>query len=829
MGCVHSSEIIKLNDIHEEKTDNNQKNNISNSINNSSIKDIYKKSPKEEMMVTNKNSNKIIQNEYQKNENDYQKNENEINKNENEVNKNEYQKNENQENEKEDSKKDNNNENIEFKAEIIQAPSEENSIIKQHINQLNIKNTEIINKYDILEETSRNQMAINYKIKMKNRKNTYKNLKLIRKCDINSKSSEKKILSEIEILKNLNHENIIKVEECIVDENNYYVIGEYCQFGTLEDYINKKKKFTETQTKYIISQLLKAIQYLNSKNFVHTDIKPENILIDKIMKKRDEELCDIKLLDFGSSSSLKNDPSNDIPIKNLPYYVSPEIIDRKYNAKCDIWSIGVIMYEMLFGKKLFTGNNYNEVINCIKTKKIEFEINNINNSDLSDDSIYLLKNMIIREIASRFDAKRCLEHPWFVSLKEFDDLDEDINTDSNKKNSDDNEFKNSYVKGNNNSQSINSSVNEDNNIILVNNNNFENNVKNSKGNFKLKTIVNTKINYENILSERSNRTFNLRNSDFNKEKEKNIEFINLTIKYLHHFYRKEFEMKNEEENLKKMFDKYKINEKINLKEIIFCFNKYSGYDNNIITCISSNEIIENNFKKKYLNENSLDFENFKNFLLTEKEKDIINKLKIKYEEIEKTKREDIKSCFNEIKKKPSIQRYFDGMINEMDKDSLKEIYLFMDYLKLIEKTVIKLNSKEEIEKFKDERKREIEEEEKRKKLEEEKKRIEKKKEIEELRKKEIEEEYKRKKLEEEERRKHDEEIRQKIEENKKKVMEEEKRKSSKSLKHKPKSKLSNNDKRFSYINQNHKKGLNGELTSNPNAFNAEEFLKLIEK
>ena len=829
MGCVHSSEIIKLNDIHEEKTDNNQKNNISNSINNSCIKDIYKKSPKEEMTVTNKNSNKIIQNEYQKNENDYQKNENEINKNENEINKNEYQKNENLENEKEESKKENNNENIEFKAEIIQAPSEENSIIKQHINQLNIKNTEIINKYDILEETSRNQMAINYKIKMKNRKKTYKNLKLIRKCDINSKSSEKKILSEIEILKNLNHENIIKVEECIVDENNYYVIGEYCQFGTLEDYINKKKKFTETQTKYIISQLLKAIQYLNSKNFVHTDIKPENILIDKIMKKRDEELCDIKLLDFGSSSSLKNDPSNDIPIKNLPYYVSPEIIDRKYNAKCDIWSIGVIMYEMLFGKKLFTGNNYNEVINCIKTKKIELEINNINNSDLSDDSIYLLKNMIIREIASRFDAKRCLEHPWFVSLKEFDDLDEDINTDSNKKNSDDNEFKNSYVKGNNNSQSINSSVNEDNNIILVNNNNFENNVKNSKGNFKLKTIVNTKINYENILSERSNRTFNLRNSDFNKEKEKNIEFINLTIKYLHHFYRKEFEMKNEEENLKKMFDKYKINEKINLKEIIFCFNKYSGYDNNIITCISSNEIIENNFKKKFPNENSLDFENFKNFLLTEKEKDIINKLKIKYEEIEKTKREDIKSCFNEIKKKPSIQRYFDGMINEMDKDSLKEIYLFMDYLKLIEKTVIKLNSKEEIEKFKNERKREIEEEEKRKKIEEEKKRIEKKKEIEELRKKEIEEEYKRKKLEEEERRKHDEEIRQKIEENKKKVMEEEERKSSKSLKHKPKSKLSNNDKRFSYINQNHKKGLNGELTSNPNAFNAEEFLKLIEK
>ena len=814
MGCVHSSEIIKLNDNHEEKTDNNQRNNISNSINNSCIKDKYKKSPNEEMTVT-KNSNKIIQNENQKNENEI--NENEIN--ENEIN-------ENEEIEKKESKKDYNNENIEFKAEIIQAPSEENSIIKQHINQLNIKNSKIINKYDILEETSRNEMGINYKIKAKNKKKMYKNLKLIRKCDINNKSSEKKILSEIEILKSLNHENIIKVEECIVDEYNYYVIGEYCQFGTLEDYINKKKKFTETQTKYIISQLLKAVKYLNSKTFVHTDIKPENILIKKIMKKRDEELCDIKLLNFGSSSSLKNNPSNDIPIKNLPYYVSPEIINRKYNAKCDIWSIGVIMYEMLFGKKIFTGNNYNEVINCIKTKKIEFEINNINNSDLSDDSIYLLKNMITREIENRFDAKRCLEHPWFVSLKEFDDLDEDINTDSNKKNSDDNEFNN--YKGKNNNQSINSSVNDDNNNIVFVNNYYDND---SKGKIKMKSIINKKINYENILSERSNRTFNIRNNKFNKEKEKNIEFINLSIKFLHHFYRKEFQKKNEEENLKRLFDKNSINDKINLKEIIFCFNKYSGYDNNIITSIQSNEVIENNFKKKYLNETSLDFENFKNFLLTEKEKDITHKLKIKYEEIEKTKRDDIINFFKEINIKPSIKRYFDEMINEMNKDKLKEIYLFMDYIKLIERTVIKLNSKEEIEKYKEKRRREIEieEENKRKKLEEEKKKREKKKELEEERKREIEEEYKRKKLEEEERRKHDEEIRKKKEEQKKKEKEDDKKKSSKTLKHDQNIKISNNEKRFSYINQTYKNGINKDSKNNPNAFNAEEFLKLIEK
>ena len=74
----------------------------------------------------------------------------------------------------------------------------------------------------------------------------------------------------------------------------------------------------------------------------------------------------------------------------------------------------------------------------------------------------------------------------------------------------------------------------------------------------MKSIINKKINYENILSERSNRTFNIRNNNkFNKEKEKNIEFINLSIKFLHHFYRKEFQKKNEEENLKNYLIKIK--------------------------------------------------------------------------------------------------------------------------------------------------------------------------------------------------------------------------------------------------------------------------------
>ena len=799
MGCVQSSEIIKINENHEDKTDNNLKSNSSNIVNNSYIKDLdkipNKKKQNEEMIITKKNSNK-----------------------KNDININRI----------EDNQKEKENEKIEVKAEIIQTPSKENTHVKHYkIENLNVNNfniPEITNKYDIIEETNRNQMEINYKMRSKNNKKKIKTLKVIKKSDLNKNTDEKKIISEIEILKKLKHENIIQVEECLVDENNYYVIAEFCQFGSLDNYLNKNKKLTENQTKYIISQLLKAIQYLNSKNFVHTDIKPENILIEKIMKKRDEELCDIKLLDFGSSSSLINNPTNDIPIKNLPYYISPEIIDRKYNAKCDIWSIGVIMYEMLFGKKPFTGNNYNEVINNIKTKQINFEMerNNYNNNyeELSEDSIYLLKNMLLREIENRFDVVRCLENSWFVSLKEFEDLDEDINTDSNKKNSYENDYnspKNLKKENNDSFQS------KDNNNNIFSDKNDEN-MEKEKTKIKLKTQINNKTNFENIKSERSNRTYSLRSEDWNKEKEKKVEFIKLTIKYIHHYYRKIFHFEKEEENLKKMFNKNKINDKINIKEIIICFNKYSGYENNIITSVSSNELIEEKIKKKFPKENSLDFANFKNFMMTEKENDIIFKLKKKYIELEKTNREEIKLLFNEINKKPSIQRYFDEMKVEMDKDKLKEIYLFSDYLNLIERIVKKLNTKEEIKKFKEEEKKLYEEkikkekerrkiikEEKIKKENEKKLQEEKRKTLEEEKKKKIEEEYIRKKLEEEERKKIDEEKKRKKEE-------EEKNKSSKIL----------NGLRNSFLN-NSLNNENNDLNKNKNAFNPEEFLKLVEK
>ena len=170
-------------------------------------------------------------------------------------------------------------------------------------NNLNIEIDEINSKYNILNQMYQNEISIDYKIQLKSNPNFYQILKVISKEKIGHSIPEEKIINEIKILNSLKHERIIQVYDSYYDSNNYYVITEFCEFGTLNTIM--KKKLNENQVKYIIYQLLKAIQYLCKNNFVHTDIKPNNVYINKIFKYKNDNYYNIKLLDFASSSNIK--------------------------------------------------------------------------------------------------------------------------------------------------------------------------------------------------------------------------------------------------------------------------------------------------------------------------------------------------------------------------------------------------------------------------------------------------------------------------------------------------------------------------------------------
>ena len=273
------------------------------------------------------------------------------------------------------------------------------------LGDLNIK--EINGNYNIINQISKNESLIEYKIQRKSDLNIFKSLKIINKKVLNE--NNEKIIEEIKILCSLNHERIIKLENFFYDENYFYIITEYCKLGTLYD-LKKKKTFKENQTKFIIYQLLAAVQYLCSKNFIHTDINPMNILIDSSFKYKGEEYYYIKILDFtykSNSSKVKN-----LEI-NLPYYISPEILEMDFNNKCDIWSIGIILYEMLHGYLPFKGKDYEEVIYNIKNSNINYD-NNI----VSQIGLNLLKKMLVRNYEERLNSDECKNHIWFERIEE---------------------------------------------------------------------------------------------------------------------------------------------------------------------------------------------------------------------------------------------------------------------------------------------------------------------------------------------------------------------------------------------------------------------------
>ena len=172
-------------------------------------------------------------------------------------------------------------------------------------------------------------------------------MKIINKIDDGFENNDEEVLNEVNILKKIDHKNIIKIFEFYIDDNNYYLVTEYCKGGELFVLL-RKIKLTEIQVAYIMFQLFSAINYCHKMKIIHRDLKPENILITK----NNKGFIRIKICDFGTSQIFQKGEVQYSIVGSL-LYMAPEIIEKKYNFKCDQWSCGVIMYLPL-SKNYFT-------------------------------------------------------------------------------------------------------------------------------------------------------------------------------------------------------------------------------------------------------------------------------------------------------------------------------------------------------------------------------------------------------------------------------------------------------------------------------------------
>ena len=235
-------------------------------------------------------------------------------------------------------------------------------------------------------------------------------MKEINKSSLKNSEEENDVSNEITILKKLDYPNIVKIFEFFLTNDKYFLITEYCKYGELYKKIIKNSPFEENYVAFIMFQLMSAVFYCHSNNIIHRDIKPENILIDGYDF---QGSYFIKLIDYGNAKIFEKNKTENKVIGSY-YYIAPEVLNKKYTEKCDIWSCGVIMYLMLSGKTPFFSKNVNEILNKINIGKFYFNDKIWNN--ISFEAKDLLTKMIEYHPEVRISAQDTLNHPWFKNF-----------------------------------------------------------------------------------------------------------------------------------------------------------------------------------------------------------------------------------------------------------------------------------------------------------------------------------------------------------------------------------------------------------------------------
>ena len=216
------------------------------------------------------------------------------------------------------------------------------------------------------------------------------------------------IKKEINILKSLDHPNIIKVYEFFKTEKYIYIINELCTGGELFEKIVAVKHFSETVACHIMRQLFSAVAYCHEKGVIHRDLKPENILIEN-SKEMNKDFFHIKIIDFGTCEILKKSKLTEQI--GTSFYIAPEVLRNGYNEKCDLWSCGVILYILLSGSPPFYGKNEKEIFPKILRGNFSFE-NKIWNK-ISEEAKDLVSKLLEINPEKRLSAKEALNEKWF--------------------------------------------------------------------------------------------------------------------------------------------------------------------------------------------------------------------------------------------------------------------------------------------------------------------------------------------------------------------------------------------------------------------------------
>lgn len=257
--------------------------------------------------------------------------------------------------------------------------------------------------YNVHEKLGEGAFAVVQKATHKTSGKPYA-IKIINRSSLN-RDLEAALQGEISILKELNHQHIMQLDNVVVTINHYYLVAEYLEGGELFDRIVDKSSYTENEARDVCKILFGALAYMHSKGIAHRDLKPENLLLQN--KHSDSE---IKIADFGFAKHTKDDHSL-ATMCGTPGYVAPEILKKeRYGTKVDMWSMGVIMFIMMGGYPPFYADTPRDLLRATKAGKFEFDEEYW--GDISSGAKDLICSLLNTDPTKRVSAADILSHPW---------------------------------------------------------------------------------------------------------------------------------------------------------------------------------------------------------------------------------------------------------------------------------------------------------------------------------------------------------------------------------------------------------------------------------
>jgi len=252
--------------------------------------------------------------------------------------------------------------------------------------------------------------------------------------------SRRRVIKEIETFHICaGHPNIVQLKEYFEEDDKFYLIFEKMCGGPLLDHIQRRVCFTEHEASLVTRDIAKALKFLHDRGIAHRDLKPENVLCVYPNRVSPVKLCDLDLAskltpaDFGTQASPRSmtTPELQSPVGSAEF-MAPEVVDAfvgeslKYDKRCDLWSLGVIIYIMLCGYPPFYGECWRQdcgwdrglpcedcqesLFTRIQSGRYEFPAEDW--AHISDSAKELIKHLLVKDAAYRYTADDVLRNPW---------------------------------------------------------------------------------------------------------------------------------------------------------------------------------------------------------------------------------------------------------------------------------------------------------------------------------------------------------------------------------------------------------------------------------